>query len=79
MHTIRLKINDKVFEKIIWLLSKFGKDELEIINEDSDFIGNQKYLGGEIREIIKGKATFIGFDEVEQRLENTINRHENSV
>jgi hypothetical protein len=79
MHTLRLKINDTVFDKLIWLLSKFRKDEVEIINEDAEFFENQKYLEKELGEILKEEANFIEIDEVEQRLENIIKRHENSL
>lgn len=79
MHTIRLKINDKVYDKILWLLSKFSKHEVEIINEDAEFFENQKYLEKELGEIISGDAKFIEMDEAEQQLENVIKQHENRI
>lgn len=79
MHTIRLKINDKVYDKILWLLSKFSKHEVEIINEDAEFFENQKYLEKELGDIISGNAQFIEMDEAEQRLENLIKQHENRI
>jgi hypothetical protein len=79
MHTVILRVNDKIYDKLLWLLGKFNKDEVEIIPEASDFARNQKYLAGELDEILKGKATFIEMDEVEQRLENVIKKHENSI
>jgi hypothetical protein len=79
MHTVRLRVNDRVYDKLIWLLSKFNKDEIEIIPENSDFVKNQKYLAGELNEILKGEANFIEMDEAEQRLENIIKKHENSI
>ena len=59
MQTIRLRINDKIYDKLIWLLSKFGKDEIEIIPENDEFIKNQKYLNSELNEIIQGEAKFV--------------------
>ncbi|MEI6050243.1 MAG: tRNA pseudouridine synthase A [Bacteroidota bacterium] len=79
MHTLRLKVNDRVYEKLIWLLNKFNKDEVEIIPEPSDFAKNQEYLYGELNEILDGKANFIKMEEAEQRFENVINKHENSI
>ena len=35
MQTVRLRVNEKVYDKLIWLLSKFGKDEVEIIPENA--------------------------------------------
>lgn len=79
MHTLRLKINDKIFDKLVWLLGKFSKNELEIINEDNEFFENQIYLEKELKEIVDGKAKFLEIDEVEQRLENTIKKNEGSL
>ncbi len=79
MQTLKLRVNDRVYEKLIWLLSKFNKDEIEIIPENTDFVKNQNYLAGELNEILKGKANFIEMDEAEQRLENRLNKHENCI
>jgi len=79
MQTLKLRVNDRVYEKLIWLLSKFNKDEIEIIPENTDFVKNQNYLVGELNEILKGKANFIEMDEAEQRLENRLNKHENCI
>ncbi len=70
MQTVRLRINDKIFDKFIWLLSKFSRDEVEIIPESEDFIRNQKYLAGELNEIVSGKANYMELNEAETRLEN---------
>lgn len=79
MHTVRLRVNDKVYNKLIGLLGKFSKDEVEVIPETNDFIMNQKYLYGELKEILNGKAKFLEMDEVEQRLENIVRKNENSI
>lgn len=79
MHTVILRVNEKIYDKLIWLLSKFNKDEVEIIPETSDFAKNQKYLAGELDDILNEKAKFIDIDETEQRLENVIKKHENSI
>jgi hypothetical protein len=52
---------------------------VEIIAENTDFVKNQNYLAGELNEILKGKANFVEMDEVEQRLESTVNKHENCI
>jgi hypothetical protein len=79
MHTLRLKISDKVFDRLVWFLSKFSKEEVEIINEDTEFFQNQKYLENELGEIIKGQANFIEIDEADARLENIIKNHEDRL
>lgn len=79
MHTVKLRVNDGVYDKLIGLLSKFNKDEIEIIPETSDFVKNQKYLTNELNEILSGKAMFVEMDEAEQRLENIIKKHEGNI
>ena len=79
MHTLRLNVNEKVYDKLLRLLGKFNKDEIEIIAETSDFKKNQKDLDHELKEILNGTARFIEMDEAEQRLENVIVKHENRI
>ncbi len=78
MHSIRLKINDKIYDKLLWLLSKFGKDEIEIIIEDVTYEENKKYLNAEFKEILDGGANFYSVNEVEQKLEKVIKKHEDN-
>lgn len=79
MHTIRLRIHDKVYDKLMWLLSKFNKDEIEIITEDSSFVDIQKYLQNELDDINSGKAKFQSIDELESHLDNAIKKRENTI
>jgi hypothetical protein len=72
MKTIQLRINDKVYDKFLWLLSKFSKDEIEIINENEDFITTQKYLQNEISEIENEKASFVSEEILESKLNTSI-------
>ncbi|MDD7913808.1 tRNA pseudouridine synthase A [Polaribacter ponticola] len=72
MYTIQLKINEKVYDKFIWLLSKFNKEEIEIVSESSDFIATKNYLQKELSEIERGKATFISQKEFENRLNGIV-------
>lgn len=79
MHSVRLKIDDKIFDRLIWLLSKFSKEELEIEIEDENYSINKKYLESELKEIREGRATFISVNEAEARFENAIKKHENNL
>jgi len=76
MHTIKLKVSDKVYENFMWLLKRFRQDEVEIIQEDPAFYKTKKYLEEELAEIKKGEATFASVEEADQRLEKTIRKHE---
>ena len=77
MQTVKLRVNDGVYDKLLLLLSKFNKDEVEIIPETTDFAKNQNYLTGELNEILNGKARLIEMDEADQRLENIIKKYIN--
>lgn len=72
MHTIQLKINDKVYDRFLWLLSKFNKEEVEIISDNQDFITTQKYLHKELKEIENESASFLSQNEFENRLDDII-------
>lgn len=79
MHTIQLKINEKVYEKFLWLLSKFSKDEIEIVSDNADFISTQNYLKKELDEIKSGEAVFYSQDDIEKRLDHIIDKYENRL
>lgn len=79
MYTLKLKINEQVYDKFIWLLSKFTKDEVEIIMDKSNYNETKKYLDNELDEITSGKAKFFTVNEAEQRLENLIKKHEDHI
>ncbi len=72
MHTIQLKISDKVYDKFIWLLNKFSKDEVEIVENDSNFYANKQYIENQLKEINEGRATYLSQEEFEKRLDDII-------
>ena len=78
MHSVKLKIDDKIYDNLLRLLSKFNKEELEIVIEDSNYLDQKQYLEAELKEVIEGNATFHTMSEVEQRLEKIIKKHENN-
>jgi uncharacterized protein YdcH (DUF465 family) len=79
MQTIKIKVNDSIYDKIMWFLSKFNKDEIEIISENHEFVSNQNYLQNELDQIETRKAKFISINEVENELDEIIAKHENSI
>lgn len=72
MKTIQLKVNDKVYDKFILLLSNFKKEEIEIINENDFFSETKKYLEYELSEIENGTANFVSEEELENRLNKIV-------
>ncbi|MGM0600206.1 MAG: tRNA pseudouridine synthase A [Candidatus Rifleibacteriota bacterium] len=72
MHTIKLKISEKVYDKLLWLLSKFRKDEVEILSDLDSFAETKNYLHKELDEIHSGEANFNSLKEFDEKLENSI-------
>ncbi len=79
MQTIKLRVNEKVYEKLVLILKRFSKSDIEIISEDDHFLKDKNYLHNELHEIDKGNAKFFSMDELEIELEKVISRHENSI
>ena len=76
MQTIRLRVNDRVYKSLIRLLSKFGKDEIQVIEEDDSYLSIQKYLEKELSTVEDGSAEYIDIDELDNTLDATIRKHE---
>ncbi|MFO7827699.1 MAG: hypothetical protein R6V23_03680 [Bacteroidales bacterium] len=79
MHTIKLKISEKVYDKLLWLLSKFSKDEVEILSDVDSFTETKNYLQKELDEIYSGNASFHTLEELDEKLENSIRTNENKI
>ena len=79
MHTIKLRISDKVYDKLLWLLSKFSKDEVEILSDVDSFAETKNYLQKELDEIYSGEATFHSLEEFDKKLEDSIRANENKI
>ncbi len=76
MQTIRLRINDKIYKHLMWFLKRFDKEELQIIEENEEYLSVQEYLQKELDSVEEGKAKYMTIDELDQDLESTIREHE---
>lgn len=76
MYTLQLKINDKVYEKFLWLLSKFNKDEIEILSEKNDSVSNRQYFQKQLNDIVYDKEVFYSVREVEEIFDKVIDEYE---
>lgn len=76
MQTIRLQVNNDTYKHLMWFLTRFKKEEIQIINEDEEFLSVQKYLQNELLSIEDGNAEFIDIDQLDVELEATIQKHE---
>lgn len=79
MHSVRLKISDSIYERLMGVLSTFNKNDLKIEVEDTNYLENKKYLEKELDEVKEGKAKFYTAEELEERLENVIKKHEDNL
>jgi len=65
MYTIRLRVHDKVYEKLMWLLEKFSKEELQVIRENDDFLSVKEYLQQELLQIEEDKVEYLNLKKYE--------------
>jgi len=76
MHTLRLRVDNKVYKNLIWCLGRFGKDEIQVEEETDQFISTRQYLEKELNTIEEGKAEYIGIEQLDDDLEAIIRSHE---
>jgi hypothetical protein len=76
MQTIRLRVNEKVYKNLIRLLSKFSKEEIQVIEENDTFLSIQQYLEKELASVEDGSAKYLSIDELDNNLDATINKYE---
>ena len=58
------------------LLSKFSRDDIQVIEEDENYLSIQQYLKKELSTVEDGSAEYIDIDELENTLDATIRKHE---
>ncbi len=76
MHTITLKIDNSIYDRLMQVLGKFSKDELQVIETDSSFEADRRYLAAELEEIKQGRAKFVSIEEAEAELEAMYKKYE---
>ncbi len=76
MQTIRLRVNDSIFQQLMWFLKRFSKNEIEVISENDEYFSIQEYLKKELEKIENGTAEFISFNQLDEELESTIRKYE---
>lgn len=76
MQTVRLQVNNSTYKYLMWFLSRFDKEEIQVINENDEFLSVQNYLQNELTNIEQGKAEFIDLDQLDMQMEETIRKYE---
>jgi hypothetical protein len=79
MLTVRLNIKENVLDRVMQSLNAFTSDELVVINEDQNYLANQKYLHKELEDINNGNAEFVSHEELESSLNEVITKYEDRL
>ena len=77
MATLKLKVSDKILDKVMRLLGQFKAEDLQIIEEEDQFITDQKYAHEQLKKLESGKSKTFSIDEVDNLLDSTIRKYEN--
>tara|TARA_R110002072_G_scaffold171681_1_gene325357 strand:- start:1090 stop:1323 length:234 start_codon:yes stop_codon:yes gene_type:complete len=76
MATVKLRVSDKILEKVLWLLGQFDEEDLQIITDDEEFLAQKKYLQEQAYRLDKGEAKTYTIEEARVILEKTVRKHE---
>ena len=73
MESLQIKVNKKIYDKVLWLLSQFNPEDLVIVTDSV----NKIYLQEQLATIDKGNGNFVSIEELDAMLEERIKKHEN--
>lgn len=76
MQTIRLRVNDRIYKNILWLLGKFDKEELQVIEENGQYSSTKAYLTTELEHLDSGDEKLLDIEDLDKELENVIRQYE---
>lgn len=65
MHTLRLRVDNKIYKNLMWFPGRFSKDEIQIEEETDRFISTKEYLENELITIEEGKAEYISIEQLD--------------
>jgi len=77
MTTLKLKVSDRILDKVLWLLGQFKPEDLEVVQDDPHFKENQAYLKKELERYDSGQAKTLSIEDLDNLLEARIRKHEN--
>lgn len=76
MHTLRLRVDNKIYKNLMWFLGRFSKDEIQIEEESDQYISTKNYLEKELKTIEEGKAEYISIEQLDNHIETIIKSNE---
>jgi IS1 family transposase len=75
MATIKLRVSEKVLDKVMWLLHQFKAEDVEVIEND-DFEIQKRSVQREYDRMANGQSKTYTVEEADAILEKTIRRYE---
>jgi IS1 family transposase len=75
MATIKLRVSEKVLDKVMWLLHQFKAEDVEVIEND-DFEIQKRSVQREYDRMANGQFKTYTVEEADAILEKTIRRYE---
>lgn len=76
MHTIRLRVDERIYRNLMWFLNRFSKDELQVIREDDEYLSVREYLKKELAAVEEGTDEYISLEELDKELDATLEKYE---
>ena len=77
MATLKLKVSDKILDKVLWLLEQFKKEDLQVIESEDSFETEKNYVQKELNRLELGESKAYSLKEVDDFLEDSISKYEN--
>ncbi|MGY6544222.1 tRNA pseudouridine synthase A [Arthrospiribacter ruber] len=74
MNTIKIKVNDKIYNHLMWFFNRFSKDELEIVEvQNLDLLKQDVAI--DLEESFKFPEKFVSLEELDVMLEGTLKKY----
>ncbi len=74
METVHLRINEAVYEHVMWLLKQFDPKDVEIISEE--FLRTKAELEEDLRAIEAGEMKMYSLEEFEKETDEFLKKYE---
>ncbi|MGE0932367.1 hypothetical protein [Peijinzhouia sedimentorum] len=79
MAIIKLKVSDKILDKVLWLLGQFKSEDLQVLESDAQFEADKLYVQNELQRLESGESKSYNTDQLDELLEKSIQQHENRI
>ncbi|MFC2186501.1 hypothetical protein ACFCT7_04210 [Fulvivirgaceae bacterium LMO-SS25] len=79
MAIIKLKVSDKILDKVLWLLGQFKSEDLQVLESDAQFEADKLYVQNELQRLEYGESKSYNIDQLDELLEKSIQQYENRI